>query len=450
MAAAEPGSPDWLADQLNQIWDSKLDVLVRDVANSRAARLAISVAAFLFGVWILSQSKTVDGFFRVEDPLSFAHWHARQYLFAFFLCAGPLFLFPTSLGRQKLTLIVSIAMLIGPLFHPALAGHIEALPLDFLFGLAFPIAMYALLIKTPGFVKVLGMTLTVLVSPFLINALSLTGFATSADPGWWVFHSRSIIMPLSLLMAEAHIGMAAFPPLSSRVLVFLISPINLIFAQPISSQFLKDNANEIELAIRGFADLAVAMIFFAAPTIWSYFTGEGPFVPSANPLLKMLILGYGNYIYYFMVSYAVFRLACGLGRVCGYSLPEPTYFPLLAATPQERWRRWNIYMYDWFFGLFFLPTIRKTSSLAIALFVTFTATLLVHMLTEFVGLAFENVTGAIIEHLRGQTIFFLYHGLLVYLALRTQRFWPSGRTRKGWLSLAATHLLMATAFFIIQ
>ena len=147
-----------------------------------------------------------------------------------------------------------------------------------------------------------------------------------------------------------------------------------------------------------------------------------------------------EYLGIYLFSCVSISTPVAVGRLLGYSLPSPYQMPLLAASPQARWRRWNTYFYNFYCWILYFPILKKTQSVFFALFTTFLVTALFHSregnpLNYF---SWDNP----LNFFNSTFIFFLAHGLVVYGALIFQsRFWD-GRLKVGWFGVALTWIAM--------
>ena len=124
-----------------------------------------------------------------------------------------------------------------------------------------------------------------------------------------------------------------------------------------------------------------------------------------------------------------------LWRLSGRTAREFMTAPMLARTPADFWRRYNLPVQQFFHENVFLPFGGRRAPVRATMMV-FVVSALVH----------EYVFGIIIGRVQGyQTLFFLIQGLAVIATLRTR---PHGRMK--WIAIAATltfNLVVSVLFF---
>lgn len=128
------------------------------------------------------------------------------------------------------------------------------------------------------------------------------------------------------------------------------------------------------------------------PEVAAWAGARGPFFVAVLGGATLTVQLYSEYIAHSSVAH--FQI--GAMRILGYELPERYHYPFLARSPEDFWRRWNIYLGAWLQRYVYLPLAahyqRRTRSqlwpLAKggALFVTFTVCGLMH---EAAGYAFR-------------------------------------------------------------
>jgi D-alanyl-lipoteichoic acid acyltransferase DltB (MBOAT superfamily) len=275
----------------------------------------------------------------------------------------------------------------------------------------------------------------------------------SADRGWWYMRTERLILPLSVVLAEWSAGIAVIHPLSQQFWTYFFSPLNFLFPLPVSTKQIHSQKNIYRLQLAGLFDIFVAGLCFWLTSWICYYLKIQTQINNPNfdrgPLMHMLV-GYGTYLYYFINSFAVLRSATGLGRWFGFDLPDAYHYPLFAANPQDRWRRWNIYFYNWFMAFVFLPLFRKTRSTLLSVFAVFFVTFLLHEFGDSVGVIFGRHPLGAVWLVQSKIWFFMAHAAVIYIAVKTAKFWPSGKTIAGWLGVLLTHFLMAWVHWIVS
>ena len=147
-----------------------------------------------------------------------------------------------------------------------------------------------------------------------------------------------------------------------------------------------------------------------------------------------------EYVGIYLFSCVSISTPVAIGRLLGYSLPSAYRIPFLAASPHERWRRWNTYFYNFYCWFFYLPFLKKTNSVFISITATFAITAFFHS-REGNPFNFFSHMGPL--HIFNSTfIFFLAHGFVVYLSMLIKsRIWD-GKRREGWIGVGVTWICM--------
>jgi hypothetical protein len=239
-------------------------------------------------------------------------------------------------------------------------------------------------------------------------------------------------MVLSFLTVEDRFQVSEFQNLEES-LSYLLSPAHLISPLPLQScQWAYKNAWKIRL--QGLWDIAISCVYLvAAYAIHNYIADKNSF----SNVVENLSLGFLRYIYYFLGSYAVMNLPVGIMRWYGVALPDVFKWPLLAASPLERWQKWNTYYYNWLSKMVFFPAIRITGSLSLSVAFVFFITFLLHG-----GPRVLVPSSPDWSYFISLFYFFSMHGFLVYLSLRFKNWWPPSSTVHGWWGVLTMTLLM--------
>lgn len=86
--------------------------------------------------------------------------------------------------------------------------------------------------------------------------------------------------------------------------------------------------------------------------LWQAAEGIG-YESISTPLAWFCAVGYSLQIYFDFYGYS--RMAVGLGRMMGFSLPENFRLPYLSISVTEFWRRWHITLGSWFKSYVYIP-----------------------------------------------------------------------------------------------
>lgn len=260
------------------------------------------------------------------------------------------------------------------------------------------------------------------------------------DNGWheffWLDHyrpNRMLFLILLPLLEPAIRGGAEQGALFGRQLWF---PLQLIYPVPTRLQQWSLSPERAKVQVRGLLDVLIGMGFLV---IHSYMSKVPLAKNDLDGFSEFLGFGLHCYVETYFLSCGSISVPIGLARIWGFSLPDPYSLPLLAASPFDRWRRWNSYFYHFYRWAVFLPLARKFESLFVAVMGTFVITILFH-----VGGASPITVHRFEEYYLAGNIaaFFLAHGLVVYLGLKLNLPVFRGAERKGWGGVALTWALM--------
>lgn len=163
------------------------------------------------------------------------------------------------------------------------------------------------------------------------------------------------------------------------------------------------------------------------------------------------LLGY-SYAHYLGVAFglvASYNLYLGLLRLFGLPIRDNFNWWILARTPNEHWKRWNLLLREWLITFTFYPMMRAR----IPLFVSIMATLLVSGLLH----VFAHVGTAPLDFERAAItmLYWTVNGLAIYVVVAVPRAKPQlverfgFRERRawwvaGWLATSAFYAVMVT------
>ena len=86
--------------------------------------------------------------------------------------------------------------------------------------------------------------------------------------------------------------------------------------------------------------------------LWTQIRTIG-FESISTPLAWLGILAYTFQIYFDFYGYSL--MAKGLGRIMGFTFPDNFYYPYMATSMTEFWRRWHITLGSWFRDYVYIP-----------------------------------------------------------------------------------------------
>ena len=216
----------------------------------------------------------------------------------------------------------------------------------------------------------------------------------------------------------------------------LAFPGQFLFPLPTQAYYWEREVQlEASNRVAGCFDLVICSIFsFFLFKLEIWYVHIQPLAPG---WLLLALLQYLGVYFYSCVSITT---AVAIARLLGYSMPRAFRLPLLAASPQERWRRWNTYFYNFYIWLIYVPVFKKTKSIFISVMVTFFITGLFHTV-DGSPLNFISKIGPA-RLLNSNFVFFFAHGVAVYFGIKYKtRFWD-GKMLSGWFGVALTWVIM--------
>lgn len=256
-----------------------------------------------------------------------------------------------------------------------------------------------------------------------------------------------LVIPLILIVLEYKSYGWTLRLKDFKLLSYLFSPVLFLHPQPIPISRWHRKEDQFPAMFQGFVDLlACSAAFFICAILLLHVHVR----QDLHPLLQLFLDGTKLSLSYLFGSFGVFRLAVGLGRWLGYNLPDATNFAILATSPLESWKRWSIYLYNWMFIVTFLPVLRKTKSNTLAVSFSFLVLFLTHFpnilpnLVVWSHTPFERKVW-LIKNL----LFFLSHGLLIYLSLRFKNAWPESSRLNGWWGVIANRILLGCVHAVL-
>lgn len=317
---------------------------------------------------------------------------------------------PASLWASILLLGVFAQVVLTPAWR---VDMIVAMLLVTVIQLALAASFFPLITKARGARLATWLTISVVIflAPFLIPS--------DARPLRFVTACASVILVMKLW--DLHVSASRGQPMPwERFPPHLVNPFALLsrmrLSPPIARErLLRDAARQALASVAG--ALAIAGLFLVH---WRS-------VPLAfEHAVKAAVI--------FTAIVALLELVVASVRLAGGTMPDFTRAPLLARTPADFWRRYNIVIQQFFFeNVFRAVGGRRAPRLA---------TLLIFALS---GLVHEYVFGIAIGRVTGyQMTFFLLQGIGVAATLRAE---PRGRIAVAASTAATIAFNLATSFF---
>ncbi len=211
-------------------------------------------------------------------------------------------------------------------------------------------------------------------------------------------------------------------------------PANVLY--PIPTRFSYWKKDKSVARISGLVDVILGFFFIYVLQILKN-SGSSAF--GSLDFSSFLQSGLWSYLTVYLLSVSSICIPVGLIKVSGYSMPAPYLLPLLAASPADRWRRWNTYFFNFYNWAVFFPIYKKSKSLFLAVFVTFFFTSLMHTTKENFFVLVDNSK----NYLSSEVLFFfVLHGLAVYFSLVFNFKFFNGQRLLGWLGVLITWGIM--------
>lgn len=277
----------------------------------------------------------------------------------------------------------------------------------------------------------------------LFAAVSVLNVFSYFSNGWFEFavleYMRSerllylIYIPLLEFGTVSELSWAEAQRLFRTQLWF---PLQLIYPIPTRLHYWLPAPNKMRMQIRGYFDVVVGFSYLFLYTRMS----EVHFAKYSLPNVWR-VFQYGTFVYIetYFLSCGLISIVVGSARLFSFNMPDPCSMALLAASPFERWRRWNLYFFNFLRWSVFIPFLKKTSSPFVAVMMTFLATSLFH---SFGSHPFVFIAPQVKYFAVNGTAFFMAHGLAVYLSLKYKLQIFDGARLRGWLGVAVTWIMM--------
>ena len=169
---------------------------------------------------------------------------------------------------------------------------------------------------------------------------------------FYTFQALSYVIDVYRMDADAQRNYTAFGTYVTLFPQLIAGPI--VRYQDVDDQ-LRSRTHSAELFASGVRTLAAGMgkkvlLANAAGEIWSRIS-EAPETTVAAAWLGIIM--YTFQIYFDFSGYS--DMAIGLGKMMGFSFRENFYYPYMAASVTDFWRRWHISLSTWFREYVYIP-----------------------------------------------------------------------------------------------
>jgi D-alanyl-lipoteichoic acid acyltransferase DltB (MBOAT superfamily) len=168
-----------------------------------------------------------------------------------------------------------------------------------------------------------------------------------------------------------------------------------------------------------------------------------------NEALKgfpLLAASYVGYVGAYCKIVVAFNLVIGVLRVFGIPVRNNFDYWLLAATPNEHWKRWNILFREWLVTFVFFPIMRAKRWLFVAVMAALMTSALLHIVPVVI---YGEPSWAYIV---ANTLYYFLNGLAIYVVLIVPQRWPwivstlRIRENRVWLIIG---VVLTSAFYAV-
>lgn len=189
---------------------------------------------------------------------------------------------------------------------------------------------------------------------------------------------------------------------------------------------------------------ALYVVLFAALTIWS-FKKISSFVDSSQLTgFSLLIFSYMSYVSYYCAIVIPMNTFVGTARLFGIPVRDNFNYWLLARTPNEHWRRWNLLFREWVITFIFFPIMRAKQWLFVAVMVS----LLISGILHIVARIFDTQLNWF--RITNTMMYWTLNGLAIYLVIKVPLLFPKAveqlnlKNSKAWSLIG---IILTSAFY---
>jgi len=160
--------------------------------------------------------------------------------------------------------------------------------------------------------------------------------------------------------------------------------------------------------------------------------------------LPLLAYSYGEYVERYCRTWVLFNLFIGGARLFGIPVRDNFNYWLLARTPNEHWRRWNILLREWVITFIFFPIMRGKKWLFVAILASLMVSGVLHILPRFFD---EQIPWFGIS---SRLMYWFLNGLAIYAVVKFPSLFPGTmnklriRSSKVWSVIG---ILLTSAFY---
>jgi len=225
---------------------------------------------------------------------------------------------------------------------------------------------------------------------------------------------------------------------------FLLYHYARIFGSPVLTY--KDAFSPVDslLKIRFDGIKAIYVALLASLLGWAIGNVTDPIDEPRLRGLPLLAYSYGQYVERYCRIWVAFNLFIGCARLFGIPVRDNFNYWLLARTPNEHWRRWNILLREWVITFIFFPIMRARKWLFVAILASLMVSGALHILPRLFD---DQIPWFVI--CSGFSYWFL-NGLAIYAVVKFPLMFPGTtnklriRSSKAWSVIG---IVLTSAFY---
>ncbi len=135
--------------------------------------------------------------------------------------------------------------------------------------------------------------------------------------------------------------------------------------------------------------------------------------------MSLLVFSYITYVQRYCQTLIPFNIFIGIARLFGVPIRDNFNYWLLARTPNEHWRRWNILLREWVVTFVFFPIMRAKRWLFVAIMVSLITSGMLHIVPKM----FSDQKDWF--KINGMLTYWIINGLAIYVVVKVPLLFPS-------------------------
>jgi hypothetical protein len=163
---------------------------------------------------------------------------------------------------------------------------------------------------------------------------------------------------------------------------------------------------------------ALYVAVFSAMAVWGAARLQAQFDPAGLSGLPLLAVSYVLYVGAYCKTAIVFNVFIGLARLFGFPVRDNFNYWLLARTPNDHWRRWNILFREWIVTFVFFPIMRAKRWLFVALMASLMTSGALHVVPQLLTDPSDHFA------LGMQAAYWFVNGLAIYAVVKFPQLFP--------------------------